>query len=140
MGVEWLLDDEQFLEAFRNRTLPAAEFNHKGHLRLSWLTFRRYGFNEGSRSISEGIKRFAASKGALKKYHETLTQFWLRVVFHAVETKPDISEFADFLAQFPFLLNKDLPLKHWRSITLQENDCRQSWVEPDLIPLPTIRA
>jgi hypothetical protein len=134
------LDDEHFLEAFQNGTLNAAEFNHEGHLRLSWLMLRRYGFNEGSRIVSNGIKRFATSKGAVKKYHETLTQFWLRLVFHAVETIPDISDFVDFLNYFPFLLNKDLPLQHWRFDTLQSEDSRQGWVWPDLIPLPAIRA
>ena len=134
------MDDKQFLEAFKNGTLSATEFNHKGHLRLSWLMLQRYGFGEGSRVVSKGIKRFATSRGAIKKYHETLTQFWLRLVFHAVETKPDVTNFADFLNSFPFLLNKDLPLPHWRFDTLQSEDSRQSWVTPDLVPLPSIRA
>ena len=130
------MDDEQFLEAFQNGTLPAAEFKHQGHLRLSWLILRRYGFGEGSRIVSDGIKKFATSRGALSKYHETLTQFWLRLIFHTVETKPNISDFSEFLNEFPFLLNKDLPLRHWRADTLQSEAPRITWVRPDLTPLP----
>jgi hypothetical protein len=105
-----MLNDAEFLDAFQNLTLPAGQFNHQGHLRLCWLTLRRHGFGQGGRLVSDGIRRFAASKGAVDKYHETITQFWLRIVYHAMQSKPEVSEFPEFLSSFPFLLKKDLHL------------------------------
>jgi len=40
------------------------------------------------------------------------------------------------LARFPFLLEKGLPFKLWRGETLNSDQARARWVEPDLVPLP----
>ena len=89
-----------------------------------------------SRTIAEGIRRFAAAHGQAEKYHETLTGFWVRVVGHCVRARPDIAEVGDFLAAFPQLLDKDLPYRHWRRVTMGSSAARARWVEPDLLALP----
>ena len=132
------MDDAEFLQAFRDGRLPSGEFNHRGHLRLSWLLLRQHGFVEGSRIVPDGIRHLAASKGAAAKYHETITQFWLRIVYHAIQTQPSIHEFNEFLSNFPFLLDTGLPSKHWHPPTIQSMDARATWVEPDLKLLPAI--
>ena len=129
------LNDQDFLRAVEDSSLPSAEFNHKGHLRLTWLMLRSHGFQEGAMIVRNGIRKFA-DKGALTKYHETITQFWLQIVYHAIQTRPNISDFNEFLDAFPFLLNTGLFTKHWRQATIQSLSARANWVEPDLAPLP----
>jgi len=130
------LNDHEFLTAIEDGSLPSAEFNHKGHLRLTWLMLRCHGFKKGAMAARNGIRKFAADKGALAKYHETITQFWLQIVYHAIQTRPNISDFNEFLDAFPFLSNTALFTKHWRQVTIQSIAARANWVEPDLAPLP----
>jgi hypothetical protein len=86
--------------------------------------------------IADGIRHFAAMHGQAAKYHETLTGFWVRIVGHCAEARPDIAEFAAFLAAFPQLLDKELPYRHWRRETMASLAARAQWIEPDLVALP----
>jgi hypothetical protein len=128
--------DDEFVDAFLSGTLPPASFHHRDHLRLAWCLIRRSGVEVATGTITEAIRRFAAQHGQADKYHETLTQFWLRLVSHLIDARPDITAFERFLATFPHLLDKGLPDRHWRRATLQSSAARASWVEPDLLALP----
>ncbi len=130
------MTDDDFVRAFLDGSLPPAEFHHRDHLRLSWVLIRRLGLAAAASAIATGIQRFAARHGQSQKYHETLTQFWVRIVGHMVEARPDIGDFAAFLATFPQLLDKDLPYRHWRRETMNSARARAGWVEPDLVALP----
>ncbi len=72
----------------------------------------------------------------LNKYHETLTQFWVRIVSHLIDARPEIAAFERFLEVFPYLLDKELPSQHWRRETMQSQAAQAHWVEPDLLALP----
>jgi hypothetical protein len=130
------MTDDEFLQAFMNCTLPNDQFRHRDHLHLAWLLARRLGFEEARVAIAEGIRRFAASHGHTEKYHETMTQFWIRIVDHASKQRPDIDDFDEFLATFPHLTDKLLPLRHWQRETMFSPEARTAWVEPDLLQLP----
>ena len=130
------MTDDDFVRAFLDGSLPPTQFHHRDHLRLSWVLIRRDGVAEAARAITAGIQRFATQYGQSQKYHETLTRFWIRLVGHMVEARPDIGDFAAFLTAFPQLLDKDLPYRHWRHETMQSSVARVSWVEPDLVALP----
>ncbi|HZU75271.1 MAG TPA: hypothetical protein VFA70_00800 [Dehalococcoidia bacterium] len=124
------------MAAFLSGTLSPAAFHHRDHLRLAWCLIRRSGVVAASITITHGIRRFATHHGQADKYHETLTLFWVRIVGHLIDARPDIAMFDDFLAAFPLLLDKDLPYHHWRRETMQSGAARASWVEPDLLALP----
>jgi hypothetical protein len=130
------MTDDEFLQAFMDCTLPNDQFHHGDHLRLVWLLVRRLGFESAGVATAAGIRRFAASKGHTNKYHETMTQFWVRIVDHARRTRPDIEDFDQFLAAFPHLTDKHLPLRHWQPETIFSPAARATWITPDLLPLP----
>ena len=130
------MTDDAFVEAFLSGSLPPERFHHRDHLRLAWVLVRLTGLEMATRRITSGIRYFATAHGHAEKYHETMTQFWIRIVGHAVAARPDITTFDGFLAAFPFLLEKDLPYRHWRRETMASPDARAGWVEPDLQPLP----
>lgn len=129
------MSDVEFLAGFASGTL--AEFHHRDHLRMTWLLLRRDGLERGTRSVIDGIKRFAAAKRAPGRYHETLTRVWI----HLVATAMDGTEqcFDDLLRGHPELLRQDQALRFYRPETLDGADARESWVEPDLAPLPAPR-
>ena len=82
------MTDEEFLEAFEDCTLE--EFHHADHIRMAWLYLRQFGYEIGSAKVKEGIKRFAAAKNATTLYHETITEFWIRLVQHVIENHPAV--------------------------------------------------
>lgn len=128
--------DDDFVAAFLSGTLPPASFHHRDHLRLAWCLIRRSGVETATSTITDGIRRFATLHGQAGKYHETLTLFWVRIVAHLIDARPDITTFDRFLAAFPQVLDKDLPYHHWRRDTMQSSAARARWVEPDLLALP----
>ena len=130
------MTDDEFLQAFMTCTLPNERFRHRDHLRLAWLLTRRLGPEEAVTAVTAGIRRFAAAHGHAAKYHETMTRFWLRLVAHLCAQRPELDDFERFLASFPHLTDKDLPLRHWRHATMFSPEARTGWIEPDLAPLP----
>jgi hypothetical protein len=130
------MSDEHFLQAFRQGSLPVADFRHRDHLRLAWLLCRQLGGEAASAAVADSIRGFAAAHGHAAKYHETMTLFWVRAVDHMARSRPDIVMFDAFLEAFPCLLDKNLPYCHWLPETLNGATARAGWVPPDRLPLP----
>ncbi len=130
------MNDRAFLRAFHEGMLSSEDFRHRSHLRLAWLVLRRHSLEEALHLLPNAIRHYANSKGASGTYSETLTQFWIRIVNHAIQTNPSSQVFEQFLDAFPILLDKQLPFCHWRHETLGGDRARQDWLEPDLRSLP----
>ena len=130
------LTDDDFVAAFQSGMLSPTAFHHRDHLRLAWRLIRQLGTPAATGMITEGIRSFAIQNGHADKYHETLTRFWVRIVSHLIDTRPDISTFERFLETYPQLLDKALPYRHWSRETIQSQAARAHWVEPDLLALP----
>lgn len=130
------MDDTEFLDAFHNHTLPVSEFRHRGHLRLTWLILSHNRPNIAADIITREIKRFATAQGDAGRYHETLTRFWVHLVNHARENGSDAGSIDELLNRFPILLDKNLPYKHWSTESFNSPAARNTWVPPDLLPLP----
>jgi hypothetical protein len=123
------MNDEEFLTAFEDCTLE--EFHHSDHIRMAWLYLRNFGYTEGSAKIKEGIKRFAAAKGATNLYHETITEFWIRLVQHVIENHP-AETFEEFFASFPPLQDSQSIYRHYTKEFLMSDGPRAEWYNPDL--------
>src|SRR5438445_7536675 len=104
-----MLTDEEFLHAFFSAELPNSDFHHRDHLRLTWLVVRGHGLAEAEARVAEGIQHFAAKNGHAALYHDTMTRFWVRLVAHAVASRPEIEDFDAFLAAYPMVLDPSLP-------------------------------
>jgi type VI protein secretion system component VasK len=130
------MDDSEFLRLFHEGALAGDEFRHRGHLRLAWLVLSRHPRDEAEQIVASEIRRFAVANGASNRYHDTLTRFWVRLLSHAMENATGVRSIDELLSVFPFLLDKSLPYRHWRTETFNSDPARTSWVEPDLVPLP----
>lgn len=130
------MNDNEFLAAFEQGTLP--QFPHESHMRLAWLLLRAEGWDVGATKICAGLQHFVHMHHAPGKYHETITLFWARVIYHAIMVTPEIAEFTAFVERHPFLFDGKLINQHYSSALLQCSTARQSWVEPDLKPLPAL--
>ena len=132
------MEDGEFLRLFHDGDLPSEEFRHRGHLRLAWLVLSKHSRIEAESIFTREIRRFAIAKGASNRYHDTLTRFWVHLVGHAMANAPEDRSIDELLARFPFLLEKGLPFEHWRGETLNSDQARARWVEPDLVPCPEL--
>jgi len=130
------MTDDDFVEAFFSGRIGPTGFHHRDHLRLTWCLVRKSGVEAATGMIAAGIRHFATQHGQAQKYHETMTQFWVRIVSRAVDAHPDVATFDQFLETHPQLLDKALPYHHWSPEAMQSPAARAHWVEPDLLALP----
>jgi hypothetical protein len=130
------MTDDQFLQAFESGSLPNAAFHHLDHLRMAWLYVRRDGAELGEAEVLTHLKHFATVKGALPIFNETLTRFWVRLVAHVADHNPDANSFDALVTCWPRLRDQSLPYYHYQRETLQSPAARNSWVPPDVLPLP----
>ena len=127
-----VLNDDDFLARFEAHQLDA--FAHRDHIRMAFAYARRGGLQEAIEGARR-IRGFAEAHGASRKYHETMTVGWARVVGRlAVESAP--LTFAEFLAEHPELLRRDLLRLHYSDELLFSDAARAAFVEPDVAPLP----
>jgi hypothetical protein len=131
--------DEDFLRAFEDLSFPADLFHHREHIRVAWLYLKSSDASRAAERMSEGIRRFANHQGATQKYHHTLTLAWMRLVAAALVETPEGYKFDQFLAAHPDLADKNVLAKYYSNELMQTNAARESWVEPDLQPLPNLR-
>ena len=122
------MTDSEFLEAFAAGRLSA--FHHRDHLRLAWLRVRQAG-PRAEAVVARDIRAFAARSGASRKYHETLTVFWVRLVRHAdAAFRPDT--FDDLIVACQLLLDQGAAERHWSHELLWSDAARAAWIEPDV--------
>ncbi len=129
------MDEKQYLADFEAGTLKP--FQHRDHIHVAWLYLRRDGWDEGYRQIQEGIQHYAEVNGVGIHYHETITRFWAQLIHHAIQSLPTIKEFDTFIENYHHLLDKASIKAHYSIDYLMSDSARQTWHEPDLIPLPT---
>lgn len=97
-----------------------------------------------------GIKHFnEANKTRINRgYHETVTEFYIHVVGHAIDEyrkqkadsnpTPDDETFDDFISNQPHLLERDLVFKYYSEPVLSSPSAKTDFVPPDRQPLPSI--
>lgn len=117
------MDDAAFLDALQRGSLPGEEMDHRAHLRLALLC------RDDPRRAREILLSYVTRLGVSVKYHETLTQVWLRLVAACP------ARTLDGLMK-THLADKDLPLRHYSPERLWSEEARSRFVEPDLLPLP----
>jgi hypothetical protein len=130
------MTDNEFLQAFESATIHPHDFPHKAHLRMAYLILTRDGWEDGLQHIREGIQRLAAAHGATRKYHETITVFWARMVWHAIHQGGPHQDFDALVERHPFLLNGRAVNQHYSDMLLYSDRARSAWVNPDVVPLP----
>lgn len=129
------MDDQEFLHAFKNATLPPSDFDHKAHLRLAYICLKQLGTEKAVNSVSDQIRNYTKKWGATDKYHETLTHAAVYVMAHFMSIRP-IDEFDQLVDHFPRLQSNfsELISQHYSSALLSLPKAKEEFIEPDLLP------
>jgi hypothetical protein len=137
------MDEEALLAGFEACTLPREQWTHRAHLTVAYLYLRQYPFAEALERIRARIQAYNAShhvpEGPLMGYNETMTQAWLRIVHATLCEQGPRATAAEFLDEHPHLTQRTLLRLYYSRDIWTTRDCKQTFVEPDLAPLPTPR-
>ena len=132
------LGEDEFVQRVEACCYPNNQFHHADHIRLAWIYVRRHGTQEAEERIARAIRQFAISLGHEKKYHETLSRAWVRLVAVAQALTPKVVSFDDFLAKHGWLLDRGALSAFYSGACLGTDAARSGWVEPDKHPLPCV--
>jgi hypothetical protein len=128
------VQDQVMIHSSRN--LKAAVFRMTSSGTLTTSGWR--GYTSASVAMSwpnlrmrTNIQRFACSLGAMQKYHETITIFWMRLVKIAGHLSPRMDRFDDFARAHAWLFDKERAFEFYSRELLMSDTARKVWVEPD---------
>ena len=110
-------------------------FDHRQHLRFAWAVLSEFGTDGAIEVVGSEIRAFAALR-APGKYHETMTQFWVRLVAHTRSIDGDPGDFDAHLRRFPILLDAAAPARHYFAAVLSSNEAARAIRPPDLLAIP----
>jgi hypothetical protein len=125
--------------------LARSEWTHEAHLAACTWVLRERPDILPERDLPVIIRRFNESVGGINDerqgYHETITQCFIRGVRLYLDRtlEPTLALEVNGLLQAPEG-KRDWPLRFFSSERLFSVEARMGWIEPDLAPLPQLRA
>lgn len=116
------MTDTEFFLAIKNLSLPAEQFNHKGHIRLAKILLKESEVEQASRECCHLIKTYASSMGAKDKFHHTITVFLVYWIAQNIElgTEQQIEE----------LDTKQVVLEYYPDNIFSDVRAKESWIAP----------
>src|SRR5438093_1896833 len=129
------MTDVEMTRALERGEIANEDFRHASHLHVAWVYLTESSsVQQAADKMSHTLRRFAAAAGKPKKYHETITLFWVHLLSRAyADSRGERLE--EIVHANPRLLEKNFPLAYYSSGRLFSDEARTSWLEPDLKPL-----
>ena len=126
------MNDDTFLTALEDGSLPPAAFDHPAHVRAAYLYLRRLGFLPGMAAFRSALHAFADRLGVSDKYNETVTMAFLVLIHERMADGPS-SDWPTFAAAHQDLFDRKLLLRYYRPSTLQSDRARRIFIlaEPE---------
>lgn len=129
--------DDAFIREFEMGALIPEAFGHRAHLRVAYVYLTRQSRDDAARAVRQGLTTFLAANGLpANKYHETLTRAWVMAVHHFMQRSPATQSADEFIDGNPELLDPAIMLTHYSRDVLFSTAARESFVPPDMDPIP----
>ena len=136
------MNDDEFLAAFENCTLPPDLWTHRAHVRVAYLYASRNSLYDATDRIRTSIRAYAKARNTPEAidsgYHETVTAAFMVLVFAAnLQTGPyETSQ--HFCEAHPELLNSHALRKFYSRNHIKTWEAKADFIDPDLCSLPDI--
>jgi hypothetical protein len=131
------IEDREFLRQFASGEIKPSEFHHREHIRLAYILLVTGNLDEATARMRDMLFAFIHRNGVDPvKYHETMTQAWVRAVLHFMQGAATYESASRFIACNGQLLNQQIILSHYSRELLYSAEARRHFVEPDLQPIP----
>jgi hypothetical protein len=120
------------IERFENGDVNGQTFNHLDHVYVAWLYVQRFDLATAIARFDTALKRLVTQLGAEKKYHKTVTWFFLLLINERIE--PDQS-WADFHSKNTELTSNSgsVLARYYTSDYLNSPRAQSQFVLPDRI-------
>lgn len=127
------MNDNELVRKFEDCTLPAADFNHRNHVRLVWIYLREAEPLDALALFSRNLKKFAASLGKANLYHETITFAYFFLIHERIRQSETPQTWESFAAANPDLLTGQSGIlsKYYRKETIGSDFAKKVFVLPD---------
>ena len=133
-------EDAEFRERFEAAAIPHEVWTHRQHLRMAYLYLRMYRFERAIEHMRAGILRLNQAHGLVegptRGFHATITVAWARLLAQAIRDRPSLTRAEEFIDESPELQSSAALARHYSRELLASPLARQTFVEPDLLPLP----
>jgi len=134
------VNDAEFIEQFEACALPFDQWHHRAHVKLAYLYLQRHGFEVAGIKLRNGIRAYNAANHVLDSptsgYHETQTQFWLRIIELTLKEYGALATADEFFEFHPQLGQKKIHRLFYSRELFMSPMARRQFVEPDLAKLP----
>ena len=133
---------DDLIRQLEDCTLPAASFDHRGHVQAGFAYLQRHGFAGALAAMATALRRFAAHHGKHGLYHETVTAAFLALIH--LRMAEDLAaegqkialagaqalEWERFAASHPDLFASDLLAGYYSKDVLRSDLARHCFVLP----------
>lgn len=137
------MNDAELIARFETQSISRTEWTHRLHVRMAYLYLREHPFAEALERIRRGIQRLNAAnqvpEAPLAGYNETMTVAWATLVYSTLIEQGPAATSDEFVDRQPHLLCSTLLRLFYSRAIWTEKDCKTTFVEPDLAPLPKPR-
>lgn len=131
-----MIDFEEIIQGFINKTLPRNQWTHQAHLIVSVHFCLKYDLITCLKELKNHIKAYNEISGTPNTdslgYHETLTRFWIIITKNFIDSHPKLNKYqliSEFLTSDQ--AHKTLHLDFYTPETIFSTNARKNWVEPD---------
>jgi hypothetical protein len=129
---------EQLIARFRDHSLPTAEWTHEAHLVVGLYHVYYFQLEAAIYHLRAGIITYNQASGGQntieKGYHETITQFWARLMAQFLDQQGRDKALSELCATFlkSPLADQQIMLDYYSKDLLFSKTARALYVEPDL--------
>jgi len=130
---------EAVVRGFESCAMKPSDFDHCAHMTVafSYLHLSKLSVTDATERMRAGLYRFLDHNGVdRRKYNETITIFWIKLVrrfLEGIDTERHIADIAnEMLETFG---NAQLIFEYYNKERLSTEEARAGWVEPDKKPM-----
>jgi len=124
---------EAVVQGFESCGTAPEEFNHRSHLTVAVWYLKRSTPDEAVQKMRGGLFRFLDHHGVGRgKYHETLTIFWIKLVWSAMDEMENATSMVQATNSVIERLSDPRVISEYYSADcLKSEAAKNGWVEPD---------
>jgi hypothetical protein len=128
------MTDEQIIQRFEADAVPDSSFHHADHVRLAFAYLSLYPVLQALEKFATALKRYAATRGKVRLYNETITHAYFFLIRERMARTPGAA-WEDFARRNSDLLiwKNGILTRYYHESTLQSDLARTVFVFPDRI-------
>ena len=126
----------ELVRAFEDATIPPSQFHHCAHIAVALTYLSGAPLDDATVRMRETLQRFTQHHG-VNVYHETVTRFWMKLLDHLATTHyRDMPLWRRINLIVERWALTDPVAAHYSRDVISSRAARESWIDPDRLPLP----